>query len=145
MTAERVVNSGNDATEATGGTTMTESAERAVAEDSPAGASGGIENGPGAAAVLAAGIGSLALGVFAFAGDASPAILKAFNFWRPTGPLSGVTLTAVVVWLVAWYGLARRWQGRSVDLRRVNLAAFIMLVVGLLLTFPPFMDFLQGK
>jgi len=34
----------------------------------------GVANGPGAAAVLAAGIGSLALGVFAFAGDASPPI-----------------------------------------------------------------------
>jgi hypothetical protein len=80
--------------------------------------------------------------VFAFAGDASPTILHAFNFWNPTGPLSGVTLTAVVVWLVAWYGLARTWAARSVNLRRVNLAAFAMLVGGLLLTFPPFMDFL---
>ena len=49
-----------------------------------------MPNGPGAAAVLAAGIGSLALGVFAFAGDASPPIGRAFNIWNPTGPLSGV-------------------------------------------------------
>lgn len=104
-----------------------------------------LPNGPGAAAILAAGIGSLALGIFAFAGDAVPAILHAFNFWRPTGPLSGVTSSAVIVWLVAWYWLSRRWRSRTVNLARVNTAAFIMLVAGLLLTFPPFMDFLQGK
>jgi hypothetical protein len=104
-----------------------------------------LPNGPGAAAILAAGIGSLALGVFAFAGDASPPILRAFNFWLPTGPLSGVTTSAVIVWLVAWFALARNWGRRNVNLARVNMAAFIMLIAGLLLTFPPFMDLLQGK
>jgi hypothetical protein len=104
-----------------------------------------LHNGPGAAAILAAGIGSLALGVFAFAGDASPPILHAFNYWQPTGPLSGVTSTAVIVWLLAWYLLARRWSRRSVNLMAVNIASFTMLIAGLLLTFPPFMDLLQGK
>ena len=104
-----------------------------------------LPNGPGAAAILAAGIGALALGVFAFAGDASPTILHMFNIWQPTGPLSGVTTAAVLAWLIAWYSLARSWTLRSVNLRRVNLAAIIMLVAGLLLTFPPFMDLLQGK
>lgn len=102
-------------------------------------------NGPGAAAILAAGIGSLALGIFAFAGDASPPIRRAFNFWNPTGPLSGVTTSTVIVWLVAWFALARNWSTRHVNLARVNTTAFIMLIVGLLLTFPPFMDLLQGK
>lgn len=105
----------------------------------------GLPNGPGAASILAAGIGALALGVFAFTGDASPTILHAFNFWNPTGPLSGVTSTTVVVWLVAWFILARRWSTRNVNLARINVAAFAMLVAGLLLTFPPFMDLLQGK
>jgi hypothetical protein len=120
-------------------------AERVVPDDSRTDAADVLLNGPGAAAILAAGIGSFALGVFAFAGDASPTILHAFNFWNPTGPLSGITLSAVVVWLVAWYGLARAWATRSVNLRRINLAAFVMLIGGLLLTFPPFIDFLQGK
>src|SRR5450759_4505627 len=62
-----------------------------------------LPNGPGAAAILAAGIGSLALGVFAFAGDAFATVKHAFNFWNPTGPLSGVTLTAIAVWLAAWF------------------------------------------
>jgi hypothetical protein len=104
-----------------------------------------LANGPGAAAIFAAGVGSLALGVAAFAGDAWPLARRAFNIWSPTGPLSGVTLAAIVIWLLAWLWLARRWARRDVNLARVNISAFLMLIAGLLLTFPPFMDLLQGK
>ena len=122
-----------------------DAAHSVAAEKGEAVTSDVILNGPGAAAILAAGIGSLALGVFAFAGDASPSILHMFNFWAPTGPLSGVTLTAVVVWLGSWLALSRNWARKSVNLSSVNMASFAMLIGGLLLTFPPFMDFLQGK
>ena len=104
-----------------------------------------LPNGPGAAAILAAGIGSGALGVFAFASDAFSVVRQAFVVWPPSGDLSGVTLAAIVVWLVAWFGLSRVWASRDVSLARVNTAAFAMLIVGLLLTCPPFMDLLQGK
>ena len=106
---------------------------------------GALPSGPGAAAILAAGAGALALGVFAFAGDAWPKVKAAFNLWKPSGPLSGVSLAAVLVWLLAWWGLARLWRGRNVNLALVNVAAFIMLAGGLLLTFPPFMDLLLAK
>jgi hypothetical protein len=104
-----------------------------------------LTNGPGAAAILAAGIGSAALGVLALANDASPAINKLLTFYRPTGGLSGVSTVAVIVWLVVWFGLARRWATKTVPMAQVNVAAFALLAVGLLLTFPPFMDLLQGK
>jgi hypothetical protein len=104
-----------------------------------------LSTGPGAAAILAAGIGSFALGVFAFAGDAVPAMNRAFVFWPPTGALSGVTSTAIAVWLVSWYGLSRRWRSRDVNLVPINVATAVMLIAALLLTFPPFMDLLQGK
>ena len=119
--------------------------KRVAPDEARAGAPEALPNGLGAAAILAAGIGSLALGVFAFVGDALPAIGRAFNLWNPAGPLSGVTTMAVVVWLLAWYRLAHIWAGRSINLRLVNRSAFAMLIGGLLLTFPPFMDFLQGK
>jgi hypothetical protein len=105
----------------------------------------GATNGAGAAAILAAGLGCLALGIFALAGDALPWAHRAFNIWNPSGPLSGVSLGAVAVWLIAWFVLARRWSGREVNLTMVNLAAFVMLAGGILLTFPPAMDALQGK
>lgn len=101
--------------------------------------------GPGAAAILATGIGSLALGVLALAGDASPALQHRLIFWRPTGPLSGVSTLAVAAWLIAWTGLGWRWSRRDVPLRPVIAWAFAMLAAGFLLTFPPFMDLLQGK
>ena len=104
-----------------------------------------LPNGPGAAAILAAGIGAAALGVFALASDASPAINQALVFWQPTGALSGVTDCAIVVWLLAWFVLRHRWSDRNVNLTGVTVLAFILLGLGLALTFPPFMDLLQGK
>jgi hypothetical protein len=104
-----------------------------------------IPNGPGAAAILAAGIGSAALGILALSNDAFPAVNHLLTFYTPTGGLSGVTTTAVVVWLVAWFVLARRWGTMTVALARINLVAFGLLAVGVLLTFPPVMDLIQGK
>jgi hypothetical protein len=96
-------------------------------------------NGPGAAAVLAAGIGSLAVAVFAIAADKVAAVKSLMNFYKPTGPLSGVTTCAILVWLIAWFILHRSWRGRQIS-SRSNIAALILLFLGLLLTFPPIAD-----
>jgi hypothetical protein len=104
-----------------------------------------IPNGPGGAAILAAGIGCAAIGILAFAGDASDAIGKFLNFYNPTGTLSGVTTVGIIVWLVSWLALSRLWAERTVPMVKVNVVAFALLIVGFLLTFPPFMDLLQGK
>ncbi|MFI4973291.1 MAG: hypothetical protein ACHP84_01995 [Caulobacterales bacterium] len=104
-----------------------------------------VPNGPGAAAILAAGVGCAAIGILALAGDASDAVGKALTLYRPVGALSGVTTLAIIAWLATWFALSRLWAGRSVALGRVNLASFGLLGVGFLLTFPPFMDLLQGK
>jgi hypothetical protein len=68
-----------------------------------------IPNGSGAAAILAASVGCFALGILAFAGDKSVAIKNNLNFYKPTGPLSGVTTSAIVIWFVVW-GLLE-WHG----------------------------------
>jgi hypothetical protein len=65
--------------------------------------------------------------VFALAGDAFPSINKLFTFYKPSGALSGVTTVAVIVWLVAWYVLARRWSTATVAMAKVNAAAFLLL------------------
>jgi hypothetical protein len=104
-----------------------------------------IPSGPGAAAILAAGVGCAAIGVLALAGDASPAVNRWLTLYPPSGALSGVTTAAIAIWLASWVVLARRWRGRQVALGPVNIAAFTLLAVGFLLTFPPFMDLLQGK
>jgi hypothetical protein len=102
-------------------------------------------NGPAAAAILAAGVGCAMLGILAFTADASAAIGRMLNFYNPTGTLSGVTTTAILVWLGVWLALHKSWHARSVSAVWVNTAAFLLLGVGLLLTCPPIMDLLQGK
>ncbi len=97
-------------------------------------------NGAGAAAILAAGIGAFLVAVFAILADRSAAIKSLMVFSKPTGPLSGVTTCAIVLWLAAWAVLHARWRHRSVPLTRVNTVAFALLILGLLLTFPPIAD-----
>ncbi|MDE3062765.1 MAG: hypothetical protein KGJ51_06855 [Acidobacteriota bacterium] len=101
-----------------------------------------IPNGSGAAAVLSAGIGVCAVAGFALAADKMPAMQRLMIFYRPTGPLSGVTTSAVVVWLLAWGALEVRWRRREVNLPSVGAAAIVLLILSLLLTFPPLADLL---
>jgi hypothetical protein len=117
----------------------------AFSRDTASDESGLLPNGSGAAAILAAAIGSFALGVFSFIGDVSSAARRAFIIWNPSGPLSGVSTSAVGVWLVAWLVLSMLWRKRNVNLVRINVVSFVLLGMGLLLTFPPFVDLLQGK
>ncbi|HEX2942633.1 MAG TPA: hypothetical protein VHO91_16400 [Rhodopila sp.] len=104
-----------------------------------------LSNGRGAAAILAAGIGSATLGVLAFAGDAVAPLGRLLSIWPPRGPLSGVTTLTVIVWLASWRALGRRWRDRTVALGWVTVASFALLATGLLLTFPPLADRLQGR
>jgi hypothetical protein len=101
-----------------------------------------IQNGSGAAAILATSVGCFALGIFAFAGDKSVAIKNTLNFYKPTGPLSGVTTSAIVIWLVMWGILEWRWGNKTIVVGRVNAIALVLLGLSFLLTFPPVVDFL---
>lgn len=100
----------------------------------------GIRNGSGAAAILAAGIGACALAILAIATDRLPLLQRWMDFYHPTGPLSGVTTTAVVVWLITWGILEVRWRNSDVNMRWIGAAALLLLVAALLLTFPPLAD-----
>ena len=97
-------------------------------------------NGFGSAAILAAGIGAFALSVLAIVADKVVSIKRLMVWYKPTGPLSGVTTSAILVWLLAWAILNTRWRGSNVAAARVNTAALILLGLSLLLTFPPVAD-----
>ena len=99
-----------------------------------------MPNGPAAAAILAAGIGCFAVALFALLGDKIASFKSLMIFYKPTGPLSGVTTCAIIVWLVSWAVLHWLWGGRMLTLKRINAAALILLVLSLLLTFPPIVD-----
>jgi hypothetical protein len=97
-------------------------------------------NGSAAAAILAAGIGSMALAILTIAADHSAGLKALFTFYKPTGPLSGVTTTAVAAWVLAWFIFDRLWFRRDVSLRNVNIVSIVLLVLSLLATFPPIRD-----
>jgi hypothetical protein len=52
---------------------------------------------------------------------------------------------AIAIWLVVWLVLHRLWRARTISMSRVNTLSVLLFVGGVLLTFPPFMDLLQGK
>jgi hypothetical protein len=99
-----------------------------------------IPNGSGAAAMLAAAIGSFVLAVIAFAGDKSAPIKNSLNFYKPTGPLSGVTTVAILIWILTWGLLEWRWRKRALAMGRINIISLTLLVLSILLTFPPVIE-----
>jgi len=99
-----------------------------------------LANGAGAAAILSAGVGALAVAVIAIAADKVSAIGHALNIYKPTGPLSGVTTSAIAIWLLTWLVLDRSWRKRDLALGPIVAAALILLGVSVLLTFPPLAD-----
>jgi hypothetical protein len=104
-----------------------------------------LPNGPAAAAILAAGAGCCVLGMLAVLADATQSIAGWLTWYRPTGPLSGVTTLGIFCWLGFWAVLARAWRTKTVALATTNAIAYILLAIGILLTFPPFEDLLLRK
>jgi hypothetical protein len=62
--------------------------------------------------------------------------------YKPTGPLSGVTTLAIAVWLVCWLVLELRWRQREVAMKKISLIGVGLLLLSVLLTFPPIVDLL---
>jgi hypothetical protein len=89
-----------------------------------------------AAAMVAAGAGSFAMGLFYILG-AVKSLAPYFNLYKPSGALSGVSTAAIAVWLLVWAVLASRWKTRPVPMRAASAVALGLLVLGLLLTYPP--------
>lgn len=94
----------------------------------------GSTNGSAMAAVVAAGIGSFAMGAVVIAGELG---LSVPALYAPAGGVSGRTTLAAVVWLVAWAALHARWKQTHVDAQRVHAVTLLLVVLGLVLTFPP--------
>ena len=103
-----------------------------------------LTNGPAAAAILASGIGSLALGLFTCLAQALSVLDEALSFYDPAGSLSGQTTLAVVAWLAAWAILHLLWKRKQVDFGKVFGVTLILIGLGLLGTFPPFFQLFGG-
>lgn len=94
-----------------------------------------VANGAALAAFLGAGIGAFAMGLLVILNEIG--LVPAVTLYEPAGGLSGRTTFAVVIWLIAWAVLHRRWKDRHVDPRRVQTVTWILIVLGVVLTFPP--------
>lgn len=95
-------------------------------------------DGASLSAVLAAGIGAFAMGLFVILHVAG--LYSAPGLYGPAGGVSGRTTFAVVVWLVAWAILHRRWSAEVPTpdrVGRVIKATIALVALGLLATFPP--------
>lgn len=114
------------------------------AEEVPAGTIPDVEGDrpfwPVAAAFLAAGFGVLVLGLLTTLAEASQSLKDWLQFTDPVGPLSGKILLSLGAWLVAWVVLTIALRGRQVSERTVYWATGVMILLGLIGTFPSFFE-----
>lgn len=102
----------------------------------------GKKNGPPLAALLASGIGSAFLGLFTTLAQSHAGFKALMDIDKNigtkigVGPLSGKTLYAVLIWLVAWAVAAYVMRGKDYRVRPFLMATFVLIGVGVLGTFP---------
>jgi hypothetical protein len=94
--------------------------------------------GPVSAAIIAAGVGAFALGVFTTLSEASTSMHDFFEWSVRVGPLAGKTISAVGVWLLAWVGLYLVLRDKPYETRRALTIALVLLALGVIGTFPTF-------
>jgi hypothetical protein len=94
--------------------------------------------GPIAAAILAGGIGCLALGVLTTLAEANTSFSDWLDWDSDVGPLSGKTIISVIVWLVAWALLHLIYRNKALETRRALTIGLVLIALGLIGTFPTF-------
>jgi hypothetical protein len=104
-----------------------------------------LKNGPAAAALLGAGLGSLYLGLFTTLNELSAAVHDFLTWSDAVGPLSGKVGVALILWLLTWVGLHLAWKDKDVDLNRTVMVTLVLVGLGFLGTFPPFFLAFAGE
>ena len=100
-------------------------------------------NGPVAAVFLAAGIGSLAMGILVVLNEVSTEISNFLKFdanyglGSGVGPLSGKAILSILAFLASWLILGLLLRGKEVKFGPVLTIALVLVAGGFLLTFPP--------
>ena len=113
--------------------------EKSQAEGTlPASGQRGKPFGPIAAVFLASGIGAVVMGILTTLAEANATIKDKLQLVDRVGPLSGETIIAVAAFVVAWMVLYFVLRGRDPEPKRIFLWTWIMLAVGLVMTFPIF-------
>lgn len=94
--------------------------------------------GPVAAVFLAAGIGSLVLGILTTLAEASEGIASALEWSKSVGPLTGKTILSVVAFALSWVILHVAFRDRDLDPGKVFVWTAVLVGIGFVLTFPTF-------
>jgi hypothetical protein len=97
-------------------------------------------SGPVAAALLAAGVGSLVLGIIVVWAEASESFAKSLAYDDDVGPLAGKTIWGVVAYLVSWLVLGLVLRRRDVSLKTAGLVTAVLLALAFVATFSPFFE-----
>ena len=100
--------------------------------------SGRLPNGPAAAAILSSAIGVFVIGLLTTLSEANASFGHILNWYNPAGNLTGKTGVGIIVWLICWAILGSQWRERDVEFGKMVTWAFVLIVLGFLLTFPPF-------
>ena len=94
--------------------------------------------GPVTAAIIAAGVGALALGILTTLAEANEGIKEFLRLYEPVGPLSGKTTGAVLIWLVTWAVLHLMDRAQAIESRKALWVSLVLVGLGVLGTFPLF-------
>lgn len=111
-------------------------------------------NGPVAAGLIAAGVGTLFIGLGVVVNEASATIKNAIGFdfnnflkfdanyglGKGVGPLSGKVTIAVIVFAAVWLVLGYLWRDKEVPFQRAFWISLALIGLGFLLTFPPIFE-----
>lgn len=94
-----------------------------------------LPNGAALAAFVGAGVGAFAMGLVSLL-DAI-GFLPVPELYGPAGGVSGRTTLAVLIWVIAWGILHRRWRDQDLETGGVRSATIVLTVLGILLALPP--------
>jgi hypothetical protein len=114
-------------------------------EDAAGSAQPDKPEGPISAAIIAAGVGVAALGLFTTLAEASTKVKDFLNFSDPVGPLSGKTIMAVIVWLLSWAILHAGLRNKQQESVPALTIALILIGLGILGTFPTFFQLFAAE
>jgi hypothetical protein len=107
-------------------------------------------SGPVAAAFVAAGIGSVTMGVLVIANEVSTDVNNFLKFdanygiGAGVGPLSGKVILTVLAFAVSWVILHLALRGKEVNFNRAFTVALVLVGIGFALTFPPIFEAIVG-
>lgn len=96
-------------------------------------------NGPVAAGLLAGGIGAAVMGIVTVMNEIAPksAFSTSLVWYKPAGGLSGKAGLSIIAYFVAWAILYFLFKEKETKFEQMALIALILLVIGLIGTFPP--------